>query len=138
MAAAARRHPPTGEPIDYVRATLRDCDPANVDAQLLQEWWNGHGGPIGLCGEAIPIAARVLSVAATWSALTARDTPQLSHRAALADLQAAAGIRLDPAVVVAARDVIAQERVSVAEPAPEPRLHHLRVPAALRRALAAG
>ena len=138
VAAAACRHPPTGEPIDYVRATLRDWDPANVDAQLLQEWWDGHGGPIGLRGEAIPLAVRVLSVAVTWSELTARDTPQLSHRAALEDLQAAAGTRLDPVVVVAAREVIAQERVSVAEPAPEPRLHHLRVPAALRRALAAG
>jgi hypothetical protein len=138
VATAVNRRPPTGEPVDYVRATLRDCDRATRDAQLLPEWWNGSGGPIGLTGDAIPIAARVLSVASTWSALTARGTPELSHHAALTDLQAAAGSRLDPIVVRAARNVIAQERVSVAEPAPEPRLHHLHLPASLRRALAAG
>jgi hypothetical protein len=40
-------------------------------------------------------------------------------------------------VVAAATAVIGQEPVTAAEPAPEPRLHHLRVPARLRRALAA-
>ena len=138
VAAAARRRPATGEPIDYVLATLRDCGSANVSAQLLPEWWNGHGGPIGLCGDSIPMDARVLAVAATWASLTARGTPQLGHHAALADMRSAAGARLDPLVVEAARNVIAQERVSVAEPAPEPRLHQLHVPARLRRAIAAG
>jgi HD-GYP domain-containing protein (c-di-GMP phosphodiesterase class II) len=107
------------------------------DAQLLQEWWNGGGGPIGLRGEGIPQATRVLCVAAAWSSLTARGTPQLSHQAALADLDQAAGSRLDPLVVRAAWDVVAQERVTLDEQAPEPRLHHLRLPAPLRRALAA-
>ena len=37
----------------------------------------------------------------------------------------------------AAHAVVAQERVSAAEPAPEPRLHALHVPAPLRRVLAA-
>jgi hypothetical protein len=41
-------------------------------------------------------------------------------------------------VVAAARLVVAEERLSPAVPAPEPRLHHLRVPAPLRRALASG
>ena len=40
-------------------------------------------------------------------------------------------------VVRAARAVVAQERLSPAVPAPEPRLHHLHVPEPLRRALAA-
>jgi hypothetical protein len=138
VATAAATRPPTGEAIDYVRATFRRRDRAMHDAQLMQEWWNGSGGPIGLRAEAIPQATRVLSVASAWSSLTAHGTPQLSHQAALADLDAAAGSRLDPVVVRAAWEVVAQERVTLDEPAPEPRLHHLRVPAALRRALVEG
>jgi len=138
VAAIVRRQPPTGDPIDYARATLRDASPASHDAQFVHEWWNGRGRPIGLRSEAIPLAARVLAVADTWSALTARGTPELSHREALSHLDEAAGHRLDPTVVRAAEAVIAQERVTAAEPAPEPRLHHLRVPAPLRRALADG
>jgi len=38
--------------------------------------------------------------------------------------------------VRAAHAVVAQERISPAVPAPEPRLHHLHVPEPLRRALA--
>jgi hypothetical protein len=45
-------------------------------------------------------------------------------------------VRLDPRVVAAARAVVGQERLSPAVPAPVPRLHNLRVPAPLRRALA--
>jgi hypothetical protein len=56
----------------------------------------------------------------------------------MAHLDAAAGIRLDPRVVKAARAVVAEERLTSTEPAPEPRLHHLHVPAGLRRVLAAG
>jgi HD domain-containing protein len=138
VAALARRQPPTGDPLDYARATLRDPSPASHDVQFVHEWWNGKGRPIGLRNEAIPLAARVLAVADTWSALTARDTPELSHREALSHLEEAAGYRLDPSVVRAAEAVIAQERVTAAEPAPEPRLHHLRLPEPLRRALASG
>jgi hypothetical protein len=137
VAAVARKRPPSGEAGDYVLATLRDHTPENLEAQVVTEWFNGCGGPIGLRGGAIPLAARVLAVAQTWSELTARGTLQLGHREALAHLEAAAGSRLDPAVVDAARAVVAQERVSASEPAPEPRLHALRVPAPLRRALAA-
>jgi hypothetical protein len=137
VATAARRRPPTGEAVDYVLATLRDHTPENLEAQVSTEWFNGRGGPIGLRGDGIPLASRVLAVAQTWAELTARGTPQLAHADALTHLDAAAGARLDPVIVDAARAVIAQERVSATEPAPEPRLHHLRVPAPLRRALAA-
>jgi hypothetical protein len=137
VADAARQRPATGETMDYIHAMLRERHATTSHAQLVSEWWDGRGGPIGLRGEAIPIAARVLAVAGTWSALTARGTPQLSHRAALSDLEGAAGARLDPRIVRAARDVIAEERVTAAEPAPEPRLHRLRLPSAVRRLLAA-
>jgi HD-GYP domain-containing protein (c-di-GMP phosphodiesterase class II) len=107
-----------------------------MDAQVSTEWWNGRGGPVGMAGESIPLAARVLAVADTWSALTASGSPRLGHGEVLDLLRAAAGARLDPTVVDAAAQVVAQERVSSTEPAPEPRLHHLRVPAVLRRTLA--
>ncbi|HEX5617342.1 MAG TPA: HD domain-containing phosphohydrolase [Solirubrobacteraceae bacterium] len=133
--AAARRRP-TGEAVDYLHASSGGVGAPELDAQLITEWWNGHGGPIGLSAAAIPEAARVIAVAETWSALTARGSPQLSHSEALTHLDAAAGFRFDPVVVAAARAVVAQELVTVAEPAPEPRLHRLHVPGPLRRALA--
>ncbi len=136
VTAAARRRPATGEALDYTTATLRDASPANLDAQVSTEWWNGGGGPVGLCGESIPLAARVLAVADTWSSLTASGSPRLGHGEVLELLRDAAGTRLDPTVVTAAAEVVAQERVTATEPAPEPRLHYLRVPAVLRRTLA--
>jgi hypothetical protein len=134
--ASARRRP-TGDPIDYATATMVDHSPANLEAQLATEWFNGRGGPIGLEGENIPLCARILAVADTWAGLTARGTPQLGHHEALEHLDVAAGARLDPAVVDAVRVVIADAPVTAADPAPEPRLHRFGVPAAVRRALAA-
>jgi hypothetical protein len=136
VTAAALQRPATGDPIDYAAATLRDPSAANMDAQVTTEWWNGRGGPVGMSGQTIPLAARVLAVADTWSSLTASGSPRLAHGEVLELLGAAAGARLDPTVVSAAAQVVAQERVTEAEPAPEPRLHHLRVPAVLRRTLA--
>jgi HD-GYP domain-containing protein (c-di-GMP phosphodiesterase class II) len=89
-------------------------------------------------GVIIPLTARIAAVARTWAALTAAGSPRLGHLEALVHLEGAAGVRLDPAVVQAARAVIGQERLSPAVPAPEPRLHRLRIPAPLRRALADG
>lgn len=136
VVTAAECRPATGEPLGYVSATLRDQSPANLDAQVSTEWWNGSGSPIGLRGTAIPVAARILAVAETWSSLTAHGTSQLSHHDALDELGTAAGVRFDPAVLRAAHAVVAQERVTDAEPAPEPRLHGLGLPAPLRRAIA--
>jgi hypothetical protein len=138
VVAAARRRPPTGDPVDYTVATLTDRSDANLHAQLITEWFNGKGGPIGLRGDGIPLAARIVTVAETWAALTARGTPQLSHRDALVHLEAAEGARLDPAVVQAAHAVVAQEPVTETQPAPEPRLHRLGLPASLRRTIARG
>jgi hypothetical protein len=136
VAWAWLRRPGTGDPVDYARATLGDPSPENLDAQVCTEWWNGFGGPVGLSGEMIPLAARVMAVADTWSALTAAGSPRLGHGEVLELLRDAAGTRLDPQVVEAAVAVVSQERVTASEPAPEPRLHHLHVPALLRRTLA--
>ena len=120
VADAARRRPrEPGGPVDYVVADSRRLGHANYEAQLLAEWWNGRGGPIGLRGEGIPLAARVIAVADAWSALTTAGTPQIkATEEALAHLDSAAGAGLDPAVVGAARAVVAQN----ASPRPSRRL----------------
>jgi hypothetical protein len=136
-ALAITRRDEAGDPIAYARRTLADPTRASFEAGHAGEWWNGGGGPAGLRGPVTPLTARIVAVADTWSALTARGGPQLSHAEALEELDNASGTRFDPRVVLAAHAVVAEERVSVAEPAPEPRLHGLGVPARLRRALAA-
>ena len=117
--------------------TMRDPSRASWEAGHVCEWWNGAGGPAGLRGPVTPLTARIVAVADTWSALTARGGPQLSHADALEELDNASGARFDPRIVLAAHSVVAEERVSALEPAPEPRLHLLRLPAPLRRVLAA-
>jgi hypothetical protein len=135
---AAARAQDAGNPLAYAFATLRDPSRASCEAGHVSEWWNGTGGPAGLRGPVTPLAARITAVADSWSALTAGGTSELSHEEALDALDGAAGTRLDPYVVSAAHAVVAQERVSEAEPAPEPRLHRFGVPARLRSLIAAG
>jgi putative nucleotidyltransferase with HDIG domain len=65
------------------------------------ERWDGLGYPDGLRGEAIPLLARVLSVADTFDALTS-DRPYrrgLTPGEALARLRSLAGSQFDPLVV---------------------------------------
>jgi hypothetical protein len=126
----------SGDPGEHLGHAVVDWSEASCAAGHVTEWWNGAGGPAGLPGGLIPQSARIAAVARTWSALTADGSPRIGHVDALTHLDAAAGVRLDPRVVKAARAVVAQERLTVTEPAPEPRLHHLHVPAALRRVLA--
>jgi hypothetical protein len=133
--AFARRED-AGDPIAYARQTLRDPSRASWEAGHVGEWWNGGGGPAGLRGPVTPVTSRIVAVADTWSALTAKGGPQLSHAEALLELENAAGTRFDPRVVEAARAVVAEERVSAEMPAPEPRLHALHLPAQLRRLVA--
>ena len=135
---AFERRADAGDPIAYARQTIRDPSRASWEAGHVAEWWNGGGGPAGLRGPVTPVTSRIVAVADTWSALTAKGGPQLSHAEALVELENAAGTRFDPRVVQAAHAVVAEERVSETEPAPEPRLHTLRLPAQLRRAMAAG
>jgi hypothetical protein len=134
---AFARRADAGDPIAYARQTIRDPSRASWEAGHVGEWWNGGGGPAGLRGAVTPVTSRIIAVADTWSALTAAGGPQLSHADALAELENAAGTRFDPRVVQAAHAVVAEERVSANEPAPEPRLHQLRLPAPLRRVIAA-
>jgi putative nucleotidyltransferase with HDIG domain len=65
------------------------------------ERWDGGGYPDGLCGEQIPLAARIVSCCDTFNAMTTtRPYRQaLSAAVAVAELKANAGSQFDPAVV---------------------------------------
>ncbi len=65
------------------------------------ERFDGKGYPYGLAGEAIPLAARILSVADSYDAMTS-DRPYrraLSDEQAVAELTRRSGTQFDPAVV---------------------------------------
>ncbi len=67
------------------------------------EKYDGSGYPDGLKGDAIPVIARIISVADTFDAMTT-DRPYrkgLTAEAALGELRACAGTQFDPAVVQA-------------------------------------
>ena len=67
------------------------------------ERWDGLGYPVGLAGQAIPLLARILSVADAFDALTSGTQRRagVSFATARADLEAKAGAQYDPAVVSA-------------------------------------
>ena len=62
------------------------------------EWWNGAGYPDRLAGSEIPIAARIVSIADAFDAMSA-DRPYraaLPREAVLDELTRCAGIQFDP------------------------------------------
>ena len=65
------------------------------------EHWDGSGYPEGLCGTAIPLAARIVSVVDVYTALRARRSykPTLTKWKAIATLTEMAGRELDPCLV---------------------------------------
>ena len=91
-----------GDATEHVGDTVVDWSEVSCAAGHVTEWWNGAGGPAGVHGAIIPRSARIAAVARTWAALTAQGSPRLGHLEALAHLDGAAGVRLDPAVVRAA------------------------------------
>ena len=74
------------------------------------ERWDGKGYPDGLAGEAIPLGARILTVADVYDALTT-DRPYRaawSHEQTEEYLLAQAGIQFDPRVVTAFVQVVGE------------------------------
>ena len=72
------------------------------------EWWNGQGYPLGLAGEDIPLACRILSIVDAYDAMT-NDRPYrkaMSKEAALAELRRGAGRQFDARLVVAFEEVL--------------------------------
>ncbi|MEK6769538.1 MAG: HD domain-containing phosphohydrolase [Gemmatimonadota bacterium] len=65
------------------------------------EWWDGNGYPEGLKGEAIPLGARIFSLADAFEAMTT-GRPHRAGRpadAALGELRRASGTQFDPNLV---------------------------------------
>ena len=65
------------------------------------ERWDGTGYPRGLAGEAIPLSARLTTVADVYDALRSKRSYKeaWSHEEALAEIQAQAGRQFDPKIV---------------------------------------
>ena len=75
------------------------------------ERFDGTGYPDGLTGFAIPVEARIVAVADTFSAMTQMRpyAPPRTVDEALHELRRCAGTQFDPAVVVALESVLATE-----------------------------
>ena len=75
------------------------------------ERWDGSGYPDGLAGPQIPLEARIISCCDTWNAMRTDRAYRkaLSHEAAMAELRAASGSQLDPAIVAVLIPMLAGE-----------------------------
>ncbi len=87
--AAALEFPPAAETLAVIRSH--------------HERWAGTGYPDGLAGNAIPLGARIFTVADDYDALTnARPYKRAwCHAEAVAEIRSQSGARFDPRVVVA-------------------------------------
>jgi len=105
-----RAHPELGEKLFL--ATGRD-DAVSV-ARLIRhhhESWDGSGYPDGLAGEAIPLEARILTVADAFDAMTSVRPyrPPMAARTALAVLEQESGAQVDPEVCRQLRMVLRRD-----------------------------
>jgi hypothetical protein len=75
------------------------------------ERWDGNGYPDGLGGDDIPLAARILTVADVYDALTTTRSyrPAFSPAEAWEVMESEAGRTLDPALVPLFRSVVRSE-----------------------------
>ncbi len=95
-----RSHPLIGYEILKAASYLKDT------AEILlyhHEWYDGHGYPYGLVGEAIPYLARICSVADAFHAMI-DDRPYrmgITVKAAVAEVIKCSGTQFDPQVVEA-------------------------------------
>jgi diguanylate cyclase (GGDEF)-like protein/PAS domain S-box-containing protein len=93
-----RRHPEIG-----YRIAQSAPDLAPIAEWILHhhEWWNGNGYPLGIKGEKIPLACRLLAIVDAFDAMT-NDRPyrkSLSLSASLTELKKCAGTQFDPELV---------------------------------------
>lgn len=76
------------------------------------EWWNGHGYPLGLKEEEIPLECRILAIIDAYDAMTS-DRPYRkakSHPEAMIELEKGAGTQFDPSLVVQFKEIMANEK----------------------------
>jgi HD-GYP domain-containing protein (c-di-GMP phosphodiesterase class II) len=105
---AMREHTIAGQAmLDRVGGTLHDV---GLVVRSSRERYAGDGYPDALAGQQIPLPARVVAVAAAYSAMTTRRPyrPALTHEQAIDELRANGGTQFDPQVVTAACVVLAR------------------------------
>lgn len=110
-----RQHTVTGQRmLDKVGGSMTEV---GAIVRASHERWDGNGYPDGIAGEAVPLPARIVSVADTFHAITTTRpyrTAQ-SPEAAVEELRACAGTQFDPEVVDALVRVL--ERPAAVTPA---------------------
>jgi len=75
---------------------------------------DGTGYPLGLCGDAVPWLARMISIADTYDVMTARDSYRepVSPELAIAELRRVAGTQLDAELVEVFIGVLESEAIA--------------------------
>jgi putative nucleotidyltransferase with HDIG domain len=104
--AVMKQHTVYGQQmLDKVGGSMADV---GVVVRGSHERWDGKGYPDGLAGEDVPRAARIVSVADTFSAITTTRSYRKaqSPEAAIEELRRCAGTQFDPHVVAAAVTVL--------------------------------
>lgn len=104
-----RSHPLIG---DHIIKPVRLLSTISAAVRNHHEWWDGTGYPDRLKGEGIPLMARIIAVADTWDACTSTRPYQvaLSEEEALTVIDNLTGRHLDPSLVPALKQVIADRK----------------------------
>ena len=106
---------------------MRDAPGALTIVRSHHERLDGNGFPDGLRGDAIPLEARLVSVADAFDAMTSVRPyrPSLTVKQAMRELEDGKGVQFDPKIVDAFQRAFA-EHTSL--PIPTPQLQPLRLP----------
>jgi HD-GYP domain-containing protein (c-di-GMP phosphodiesterase class II) len=99
------RHADLGADLTDLLPELRHLTPI---VRACQEHWDGGGYPLGIGGEQIPLAARIISVADAFHAMTS-DRPYrraMPLSAAATELRRCAGSQFEPYSVAALLAVV--------------------------------
>jgi HD-GYP domain-containing protein (c-di-GMP phosphodiesterase class II) len=110
-----KQHPVKGAHIMKSIEQMRDMIPG---MKYHHEQWDGNGYPDRLKGEAIPLIARIISVADTFDAMTTNRPYQkaIELEYTLNKIRGNAGIKYDPEVVQALMKAIENGDINVASP----------------------
>jgi HD-GYP domain-containing protein (c-di-GMP phosphodiesterase class II) len=109
-----------------IAKSVKALDGAAEAIRLHHERWDGTGYPLGLAGEAIPLHARIVSVADAFDAMTSGRVyqPAVTDGAGLAELQRCAGTHFDPRCVEAFVAALNKARDDNAFPMVQSSLEH--------------
>ncbi len=93
-----RRHVHHGE---QALAGVPHMDEVRAMVLHHHEWWNGAGYPAKLCGEEIPLGARLIAVVDAYDAMTSNRPyrERLPHAVAVERMRQGAGTQFDPIIV---------------------------------------